>query len=704
MAVITETFAVSGVAYEASAETIEKRLCTLSGVRSAEVLLKDKTIRVSYENTILNPKDIIREVEACGYEAFLIEPETEVLPVKPAKQRKDRTALILCILSACIVLSGIFIPIAFVCIIFMTIGLAIGFIDEEDDNVRHRISDERILVTVTVLLAAFFAIIEAVHNDLAWPFALSALVILLVHHGANRILLKAKKSARSMFETASLPSHASLCSGHTESIIASSQLHKDDIIILRPGEVSPVDGTVVRGFAHVNEAALSGLSAPVEKTIGSSIYAGSSILDGNISVQIEEVGSTTAMMKFTAAAEKTADHHDSASPLSSTGHSLLYYLMAAAAAAFAAWFIQSDDFTLAAMVSLSILACGALHVFSYISLSAVTRTALKARDRHILFRSIEALRDLSDTDIIFMEQDGIVTSSSFEVDELTPLNGTDPARLGYAAYALLSGSTKPAARSVIAYLRSSSFTKADFSAFSKYSRQGRLTYLKDEKCFCGSVSQCEEQGIDLSAEQELIHQTRQEGKRILFFAENRKLIGYVILHKPLLENIREKLQQLSDENIELHLFVNGTDSEAAYLENALPFDAVHTHTGREEKRKILSEASSSHTCAVYLSEDGANGFEDVCDCCVLAHAGAALDRTDCDVLYASDDIRDFHEAMNLSAELRTSIEQKQILVILYHIIMILVCGIVFPLLLHTALPAFISVLGALACLYPAARA
>ena len=55
MALVTETYAVSGLAYEASAETIKKRLCALNGVRSASVLLKDKTVRVSYEFSLLKP-------------------------------------------------------------------------------------------------------------------------------------------------------------------------------------------------------------------------------------------------------------------------------------------------------------------------------------------------------------------------------------------------------------------------------------------------------------------------------------------------------------------------------------------------------------------------------------------------------------------------------------------------------------------------
>lgn len=704
MALVTETYAVSGLAYEASAETIKKRLCALNGVRSAAVLLKDKTVRVSYEDSLLNPRDIVREIEACGYQAWLPQKETEVLPLMPKKQKRDRTVWILSLLSIGIVLSGILIPFAFIGIILMTIGLAVGFIDEEDDSMRHRINDERILVSTSVLLASVFAIIQAVHNALTWPFALSALMILLVHHIANRILSDAKASARAMFETVSLPAHANLSTEHTESIIASSDLQKDDVIILRPGEVSPADGIVTRGFAHVNEAVLSGLSTPVEKTIGATVYAGTVLLDGNLSVRIEEVGSTTAMMKFTAAAEKSAEGHSRASALTSTGHSLLFYLWAAAAAAFTAWYLQSQNFFLAAMCSLSILACGALHAFSYISLSSVNHTALKARNKRILFRSVEAMRDLSDTDAVYMEQDGIITSSSFTVDEMTPLNGTDTAHLGYAAYALLSDNAKPAARAILNYLRTSSLSRRDISTLSRYSKQGRLTYRKDENSFCGSIAQCKEAGIDLSSCQNLIDTAHREGKRILFFAENRKLIGYAILHKPLLDHIKERLEDLQKENIELYLFVNGTDGEAEYFKRTLPFDGVYTHTGREEKKKILSEASASHDCAVYLSEEGANGFENTADYCVLAHARAALDRTDCDVLYASDDLNDFKQAMDLSSHMRTVMEQKQAFIILYHIAMILLCGIVIPLSVHFALPAYISVLGALFCLWIASRA
>jgi P-type E1-E2 ATPase len=699
LSIITETFAVSGLAYEASAETIEKKLCQLDGVHHAEVRLKDKTVRISYDDQKLTPQALISQIEACGYQAFLPEDTAAVSQQQKKAPAHDRTAWLLLGLSIAIVLSGLFIPFGFAVIILMTIGLAIGFIDEDDS----RLTDERILVTSAVLAAAVFAIIEAVHNSLAWPFALSAVMILLVYHTAMGLMSRASAKARQMFETTALPARVRLANEHTESIIATSQLHKDDVIILRPGEVSPVDGTVVRGFAHVNEAALSGSEEPVEKTIGSSVYAGSSLLDGNISVRIEEVGSTTAMMKFTSAAEKTSDDHGKASPLTRTGHSLLLYLWAAAAAAFVGWYLPTRSFYLAAMSALAILASGALHAFSYISLSSVNHTSLLAKQNHIVFHSIEALRDIADTDAVYMDQDGIITSSSFIIDELTPVKGISSAHLGYTAYALLSQNTRPMARAIVQYLRKKHISEADLPALSRYSRQGRESFLKDEKGFCGSVRQCEEEGIDLSAFQDLINTVHGEGKRILFFAESRQVIGYAVAHKPLLDHIAERLSVFHEEGIELTLFASGTDAEAAYLQSHLPLDHIHVHTAREEKKKILTEGSAGHGYAVYVSEEGTNGFEGCADCCVLAHAGADIDRTDCDILYASSDLNDLHTAMTLSEQMRTSMEQKQALVIFYHIAMILLCGIVFPMFLNTALPAFIAVFGSLFCLYLSSR-
>lgn len=704
LAVKTATFAVSGLAYEASAETIEKRLCQLAGVAHAEVLLKDKTVRVSYDEDRLSPEAIIQAIEACGYEAWLPDYRSVSMPDASAGlPKKDRTFIVLILLCIAVVLCGLFIPIRFVDIILMTIGLAVGFIDEEDDNLRHKISDERILVSSAVLTAAVFAILQAVHNNLTWPFALSALVILLVHHIANRILQKANVRARQMFAPSPLPQYANLAGDHTESIIDTAELHKNDVIILRPGEVSPVDGIVIKGFAHMNEKALSGSSQPLEKSLGSSVYAGASVIDGNISIRIKEVGDTTAMMKFTSAARKNSDSHAKASPLSSTGHSLLIYLYIAAAASFIGWYFSTQSFYTAAMVSLSILACGALHAFSYISLSAVNRTSSTASKDHILYRSIEAMRDLADTDALYLEQDDIITSSAYAVDELTPLNSTSRARLGYMAYALLSHSARPAARAILAYLRQEKISSEDINSIRTWSRQGRTTFLKDENGFVGSPSQCDEEGIDLDLYADLIKETHEQGRRIFFFAENHTVIGYAIVHKPLQENIAATLQDLKNDGMELNLFVNGTDFEADHLKALLPLDHLYVHTEREEKKKLLSEGRENHVCSLYVSSEGANGFEGCADYCVLAHAGAALDRTDCDVLYASRDMKDLKTAVDLSARMRTVIEQKQALVIIYHIAMMLFCGLFFPLVFHTAVPAFISVCGALFCLYLAAK-
>ena len=88
MALISKTFSIANISIQASADTVEKRVSALHGVRSVSVVLSSNTMNVEFDPDILDEKIIIQTVRSCGYEAY-----TKEIPAQSGETAEETPAL-----------------------------------------------------------------------------------------------------------------------------------------------------------------------------------------------------------------------------------------------------------------------------------------------------------------------------------------------------------------------------------------------------------------------------------------------------------------------------------------------------------------------------------------------------------------------------------------------------------------------------------
>lgn len=687
VSLVTRTFSVSALAFEASADTIQKALSACQGIENVRVSLKDKNMRVTYNDDILSPADIIRTVRNCGYDAYLPEEKTEIIPVS-RQTHTDKRIPVLLILSAAVILCALFhVPSLFI-LLFLIPGILTARDIFIEPDTAHR---QYILTRTAAAFGIFSSFITLILNEPSWPFVLTVLLLCL-----KAVLLEKKpepKKKSSFLRQAenTLPDRVRIYANHKETTAELKTVLPDDILIIRPEETVPVDGRVVKGRAAADSSLLTGADEPTELTPGMMVYAGTKILSGNILVRVIEIGETTALSRYVTAAEKTAGTHEAISPLTKVASALSWYLLAGAAAAFCAWYI-SDGYTPAALTALSILAVSDLTAFDTAANRAADAGINDALDAHILFTGSDAMKKLAAVDAVCMETENILQEEDFRIDALIPLKKENEQLLGYIAYALLADSPSPFARALIQELRKEHINKDDIAFLQGYSRSGRLSFLEDSGCSCGSAEAMEECGIDMTPCRDIIAEARAGGQRILFFRENKEIIGYALAHKPLLKDSGKYIKELMDQGIEVTVFADGTPEEAETIRNTCRPDAVYVRRSREEKKTILMKIRQSHTCTAYLSAGGFLGFEDTADLFLLADAGASPAQKGCDILFARKGLKALVTAVSICENLRNIIEKQQILIILGHIGLMFLIGFIMPYALNINMPPYIAVL------------
>lgn len=706
MAVTGKTFSIANISIQASADTVEKRVGALSGVRTVNVNISSNTMYVEYDPEAIDEKVIIQTVRACGYDAYTREMPA-VSETEPAKEGVSLNRPLAASFALCGLIGLLwFVPAAF-WIGFIAVLIVLWLSPSALHDALNEIRTEKkpgygCLRTLTAVLclgaAAGFGMQDPRQGIL---FQFTAALILSVFTLEDQLIensrLSASKPVSALLD--SLPKTASVYDDRREKLARTEELREDQIIMVRPGEAIPADGRVIRGFATMDESALTGMDTPIEKSEGSYVYANSICLTGSVEVRAERTGSATAMMRLASLAEKTASDDSFQSPFKNFGRYLLLYIVIAACTAAGGWLFSGKTAVFALNVMLSVLGCASLRSLKLSSENEVMSAAGQAMTNHVLFRSVEALEMTGKTDYAVIEQNGAITDSELTVTDFITAEGMSEGRLEYIAYALESRSDRPFAKAITRYLRSKKMTVTDLQEFTRLSRRGRGALQSLSSFQAGSYEEIVAQGIEPVEWEETIARLRSEGKRVLIFTEKETIIGVIAAVRPLIPGAPEALKGLQEAGCEIWLLMDGSEDEASVLNGKLNPDNMLVHPEKDERERLLAGLDEDDTITAYISTVPEETSQEDVDVTVAIGTGAEPDKEKAGILLTRNRLSDFLYALNLSRQLNERIARKQMAILIYHAAAVLLFGFLLPAVTDFPLTPAVAVLCACLCLH-----
>jgi K+-transporting ATPase ATPase B chain len=248
------------------------------------------------------------------------------------------------------------------------------------------------------------------------------------------------------------PSHSpSLTDGATEEVVFAGDLRKGDLVVVEANEIIPGDGTVVEGIASVNEAAITGESAPVIRESGgdrSAVTGGTMVLSDRIVVEItSEPGHTfiDRMIRLVEGAERQKTPNEVALDILLAGLTLVFLLATVTLAPFASYSGTSVSVTvlIALLVCLIPTTIGAL--LSAIGIAGMDRVL----QHNILAMSGRAVEASGDVNVLLLDKTGTITLGNREATQFIPAPGVEPRALAEAAQLSSLADETPEGRSIV---------------------------------------------------------------------------------------------------------------------------------------------------------------------------------------------------------------------------------------------------------------
>ena len=290
-----------------------------------------------------------------------------------------------------------------------------------------------------------------------------------------------------------VPKTANVIRDGKEININASEVLKDDVFVVRPGENIPVDGVVIEGHSAVNESALTGESIPVDKEENSMVYGATINQSGLLKCKATKVGEDTTLSQII---QMVSDAAATKAPIAKVADKISSIFVPAviliAIVTMIGWLILGKEigFALARGISVLVISCPC-------ALGLATPVAImvgngKGAKNGILFKNAVALEETGKINVIALDKTGTITAGTPKVTDIYPMEGITDNELLQMAYSLEINSEHPLAKAVVERAESDGIISEEITDFLALTGNGLTGTLNGEKLLGGSIKYMDE--------------------------------------------------------------------------------------------------------------------------------------------------------------------------------------------------------------------
>jgi Cu+-exporting ATPase len=371
-----------------------------------------------------------------------------------------------------------------------------------------------------------------------------------------------------------------------------ARLRPGDVLRVRPGERFPVDGRVLDGHGHVDESMLTGEPAPVEKTMGDSVTAGT--VNGNAALRVEAtgVGGDTRLARIVKMVEAA---QGARLPIQSLVNRVTLYfvpaVIAVAVLTVAAWLVFGPapalNHALVAGVAVLIIACPcAMGLATPTSIMVGTG---RAAEFGILFRQGDALQKLQSVRTVAFDKTGTLTEGRPALTGLHPAEGFDEADVLAAAAALEAYSEHPLAAAILAAARERGLSLGEAAATETLPGRGIRGTVAGRNVAVGNARLMREAGIDTTALAETADAFAADGKTALHVAIDGHAAGVLAVSDPVKPTARDAVAALQGAGLRVAMITGDSQAAAHGVARELGIDTVVADVLPEGKLAALED-------------------------------------------------------------------------------------------------------------------
>lgn len=484
------------------------------------------------------------------------------------------------------------IPFVFSTFIFFYGGLV--FIRGAISELKAKLPGMMTLISLAISVAYLYSV--AVNffipgEDFFWELATLTTVMLLGHWMEMSHIAKAENALGAIAKL--MPDMAERLEKGKPVKVQVSLLKPGDLVLVRPGGSIPVDGIVQIGRSSINEAAITGESKPVSKSVGDEVIAGTINQDGALTIKVTKIGEDTVLAGIMRlVAEAAASKSRTQVLADKAAFWLTLMAITVGAATFIFWLINRDSlFALERAVTVLVIACP--HALGLAVPAVVSISSALSASNGILVRKRLALESARNLDIILFDKTGTLTKGEHGVTNVWAAKGYDIDSILHSAASLEQNSEHIIGRAIVKYAEDKGIGLHQVANFNAIPGFGVKGSLHGKPYIAASFSYIEQQKLKVpSAIDGQVKQAAKEGKSEVYLIEAKKVIGAIALADVVREESKPTIQALKQLGIKTAMITGDSKDVAANVAKQLGLDqyfAEERPDGKAGKVKQLQQ-------------------------------------------------------------------------------------------------------------------
>ena len=684
------TIPIEGMTCASCSAAVEREINKIQGIDEVSVNFATERAKVKYNPYSTRISEIKSAIEKAGYKPLEIQAAGQVDEEKERRQKEIKT------LWKKFIVSAVFsIPLLYIAMGHM-LGLPIPEIINPEFNPLN-FALIQLVLTIPVVIAGYkfytvgfktlfkgspnmdsliaigtsaavlygiYALLSISNGKLEFAndlyFETAGVIITLILLGKYLESVSKGKTSEAIKELMNLQAKtATVIHDGEEMTIPIEEVEVGDIILVKPGEKIPVDGTVIEGHTSVDESMLTGESIPVEKSVGDKVIGAGINKNGTIKFKATKVGKDTALAQIIKLVE---DAQGSKAPIAKMADVISGYfvpvVIVIAIVSGLAWYLTgaSSVFALTIFISVLVIACPC-------ALGLATPTAImvgtgKGAEYGVLIKGGVPLETAHKIETIVFDKTGTITEGKPKVTDVIAAKGFDKDELLALAGSAEKGSEHPLGEAIVKGAQEKELEFKKIDKFEAIPGHGIEVNIDNKDILLGNKKLMVDRNINITLQDES-DRLANEGKTPMFMTIDNKLAGIVAVADTVKESSEAAIKKIHDMGIEVAMITGDNKRTAKAIAKQVGIDIVLAEVLPEDKASEVKKLQEKGK-KVAMVGDGINDAPALAQSDVGLAIGSGTDvaMESADIVLMKSDIMDVVTAIQLSKATIRNIKQN----------------------------------------------
>lgn len=463
-----------------------------------------------------------------------------------------------------------------------------------------------------------------------------------------------------------LPKKAHRLEGGKEVDVDIEHLQEGDVVVVKPGEKIPADGTVTKGFANVNESHISGESKPVEKKEGMSVIAGAICLDGSLTIKLSRVGEHSTVGQIQKLIEQAGKTKPRSQKIADKASAVLTFVAGITAlGTLLVWtLVIGEPFVFAITLAITVLVIACPHALGLAIPTVTTITTSLAVKNGFFIKDLSKIETIRKADYVVFDKTGTLTLGEFGVTEIFSVDETDKDKILSIAASLEQHSSHIIGQSILKHAQNQKGPLSEINNFKNVAGQGIQAEIDGKEYFAGNSRLLEDINLKFEVPKNTIG-------TIVFVADKEKVLGYLVLSDEIKQSSYNAVKELHDMNIKVAMLTGDNEQVAKSVSDELGIDNYFANVLPGDKYTHIKQLQQQGN-VVLMVGDGVNDAPALtqADAGIAIGAGTDVAVESGDVILTQNNPQDIVRLIKLSKKVYVKMIQNLVWALGYNIIAI----------------------------------